>query len=149
MRSRDAWVVDASVVTKWSLRDEDMLKHADGFRDGFRDGSLAVVAPHLSRHEVASSLAVACKSGRITPDTAQQESAAYISCGLSMETDPGWLIDEALRLTLDLPVAYYDAVYLALAMKCGMEFVTADRKLLNAVGDRLNCIHWLGDVSLA
>ena len=146
MRSPEGWVIDASVAIKWYLRDEDLRRQADSFRSRFSDGDIAAAAPHLSRHEVASALTVACSSGRITADQATTEINAYVRSGVSMDSDPRWLLGNAIEMAIGLRIAYYDAVYVALAESLRMQFVTADRRLYNAVNQRLPFVHWLGDV---
>ena len=49
-------------------------------------------------------------------------------------------------MTLDLNVSFYDAVYLVLAAALRMSFVTADRRLYEAVKQRLPFVRWLGDI---
>ena len=145
-RSREGWVIDASVANKWYLRDEEFTEQADSFLTRFRDASIFAVAPHFSRHEVASALVVACAVGRLTWDKGARELDSYLGCGLSLENDPDWLLQDATRMTLDLHVSFYDAVYLVLAATLRMSLVTADRRLYEAVRQRLPFVHWLGDI---
>ncbi len=146
MRSPEALVVDASVAVKWYLRDEEMVAQADDLRNRIRDGLAVATAPHLSRHEVARAVAVACRLGRLTREQVEHDLENYLQSGLSIDADPDWVLTEAVRKTMDLPISFYDAVYLAFADGLGIPFVTADRKLYNAVKDKLESVSWLGEI---
>src|SRR3990172_12896283 len=120
MRSPEALVIDASVAVKWYLRDEELVAQADGLRNRIRDGLLVATAPHLSRHEVASAVAVACRLGRLTREQVEDDLENYLQSGLSIDADPDWVLTEAVRRTMDQPISFYDAVYLALAEGLGI-----------------------------
>ena len=146
MRSPEALVVDASVAVKWYLRDEEFVAQADDLRNRIRDGLLVATAPHLSRHEVASAVAVACRLGRLTREQVEHDLENYLQSGLSIDADPDWVLTESVRKTMDLPISFYDAVYLAFAEGLGIPFLTADRRLHDAVRERVPYIRWIGDV---
>jgi predicted nucleic acid-binding protein len=146
MRSRDAWVIDASVAAKWYLRDEDLLPQADRVLASIV--AAGSTAPHIIRHEVANSLSAACRSGRESRTDAQQQLAHFLRSSLGTEPDPDSVIEQAAGITIDLSISINDAVYIALAQQIGLEFVTADDKLYRAVWGRLTSVRWLGDISV-
>lgn len=147
-RNPELWVIDASVAAKWHLRDEPLREQADAFWHRFQDGLIGAVAPRLSVHEIASAISVAGWVGRIEKGDAQAEIEQYASCGLPMPEDPAWLVVSASEFAFELRVPYYDCVYIALAERLGAWLVTSDRKLYDAVRDRLPFVRWLGDVAL-
>jgi predicted nucleic acid-binding protein len=147
-RSPNGWVVDSSVSIKWYLRDEDLTLEADAIRRHAAERAATVVAPSLARYEVARSLATASRVGRINRMQAAENVQHYLTIGISLDADPDWLITQAWERSLQLPIATYDAVYVALAERIGMEVVTADEKFYKAVSPLVACVHWLGDIQL-
>lgn len=145
MRSRDAWVIDASVAAKWYLRDEDLLPQADHVLASIVAGGST--APHIIRHEVANSLSAACRSGRVSRTDAQQKLAHFLRSSLGTQPDPDSVIEQAAGIATDLSIYILDAIYIALAQQIGFEFVTADRKLYDAVTGSLPLVRWLGDIT--
>jgi|SRR3972149_8937878 len=145
MRSRDAWVIDASVATKWYLRDEDLLSQADHALDSVV--AAGSTAPHIIRHEVANSLSAACRSGRISRADMQESLAHFLRSSLGTQPDPDSVIEQAAGITTDLSIYLLDAIYIAFAQQIGFEFVTADRKLYDVVTDSLPLVRWLGDIT--
>ena len=55
------------------------------------------------------------------------------------------LFEEAYRLAVVHRRAVYDMLYLALSLRAGCQFVTADEKLVNAVGNTFSNIIWLAN----
>ena len=147
-RSREAWVIDASVSTKWYLKDELLVAEADQLRQHLRTGETRAAAPHIARHEIADAICTAAWVGRTPADTAIDDINSYLVSGISLDDDPDWLIEAAAALSLEYRIRVYDATYLALAMALGVGFVTADRKLFNAISGRLPFVRWLGDLRL-
>jgi predicted nucleic acid-binding protein len=146
MRSPDRWVVDANVVAKWYLRDEDLLAQADLTLRNIPSGRTA--APHIIRYELASSLSTAVRSGRITRTYAETSLAHFIQSGIGSVIDPQSVIQNAMAITIELPIFFLDAVYIALAERLGWDFVTDDRRLRDAVTHRFPFIRWLGDIPI-
>ena len=66
MNAAAAWILDASVAVKWYLRDEGLLRQADGVLHDFGWGRLRLTAPAYFRDEVANILRSAVRRGRIT-----------------------------------------------------------------------------------
>jgi len=149
MRNRDGWVIDASVANKWYLRDEDLLAQADAIRSAVEGLSVLGVCPHVARHEVANTMAVACRGGRTSRKQAMAYISEFLATGLSNDGDAYWLVTAAAAIAAELPVFINDAVYIALAENLGYEFVTDDRKLFDKVADRFPFVRWLGDIPVS
>jgi predicted nucleic acid-binding protein len=148
MKRRSGWVIDANVANKWYLRDEDLLAQADAIRHAFGDQSADVVCPHVARHEVANTMAVAYRGERISRDRAIASFSDFLASGISNDGDADWLIHAAIAIAMELPVFINDGVYIALADRLGIQCVTADRKLYDAVSDRYPFVTWLGDIPI-
>lgn len=64
---------------------------------------------------------------------------------VSLDSDPAWLLQDAVGHAVHFQIAIYDAVYLALAQTTRIRFVTADKKLSDLVSAQLPFVHYLGD----
>lgn len=146
MRSPDRWVIDASVAAKWYLRDEDLRLEADRVLNSIV--AYGSTAPHVIRHEVANALSSAVRSGRISRSSAELSLAHFLTSNLGTQPDPASVIHRAMGITIDLSIYIMDATYISLAEQLGVEFVTADARLLRALAGRRRDVRWLGDIPI-
>jgi len=142
-------VVDASVATKWHLTDEDDVDRARMLLRASGRGDLRLTAPRQIHYEVPNALVAATlgQRPRITPGLAEQAITEFLSLPIVLYDGP-WLALDAFRLARTHGCAYYDALYVALAQRLVIPFVTADRRLFNRVSG-LPGVTWLGDYRLA
>lgn len=116
-------VVDASVVVKWMVKEEDRDK-ALMLREAHLSGEVILCAPDLLLYEV-------CNALRFCPDFTGEdiEAAAGALLGLSLRLSPPTLhmLGGAAREAFKYGVTVYDAVYLSLAGVEGARLVTADK----------------------
>jgi len=140
-------VVDASVAAKWHLIDEEGAPEALALLSRFSTGDVELFAPGQIRSEVASALSVATlgRQPRVDPETARLAVETFLAFGLSI-VDDDQLILEALPLVGQHSIAFYDALYLALAQRLAIPLVTADRKLF-ARCSHLPEVLWIADHS--
>jgi predicted nucleic acid-binding protein len=105
-------------------------------REWLRD-KVMLHAPALLRYEVVNALHQIRKTGRLSGDSAELALREALGKPIVLHEDDN-LHARALEMAADhkLPAAY-DAQYLALAEKLGVELWTADAKLVRAVQDRL------------
>ena len=130
-----ALVVDASVAAKWHLPDEDHADTADAILQRFVRGELLLWAPDYIRYEVPAAITVATqgRSPRLLPEAGRQAIEKFLDLGLST-TDSRRLVLDAYPLVHQFGCALYDALYLALAQRLGIPFITADRRLYQRIG---------------
>ena len=121
-------VVDASVVAKLYLRDEQYTNQADLLFLRFGRGEIQLIAPNLITYEVPAAIKRGAARVKATEQTWRAALSSFESLGLSIIDDCDAKY-EATRLALDLACGYYDALYLLLAGDLGCRFVTADEKL--------------------
>jgi len=142
-----ALVVDASVAAKWHLPDEDDVASANRVLVDFVAGELGLVAPDIIRHEVASAITVATlgQAPRLSVGAGEAAIADFLATGIETHSDQG-LIPDAYALVHRHGCAFYDALYLALADRVGIPFVTADSRLHQRIGHLPNVV-WLADYS--
>ncbi len=138
-------VVDASVVLKWQLRDEEHVLQAVAMKDDFLvKAKSRVIAPHLIIYEILNGIVTATRQKRIARDKATQAMTNLLSAAIDVkEISP----QRTLELALQYDLAAYDAAYLALAESEDCELWTGDRTLYEAVRDRLPWVRWIGEYS--
>jgi len=126
---REVLVVDASVAVKWVVGEEGAAR-AVALRSSY-----AFAAPELILPECANILWKKAQRGELTRAEAVLAAKLLERSGIDFVSLQG-LSETATRLALDLRHPAYDCVYLALASRRGLRFVTADRRLLATVRAR-------------
>jgi predicted nucleic acid-binding protein len=123
-------VVDASIALTWCFEDE-VTAATEAI--GTRVDSEGAIVPGLWRLEVANTLLLAERRGRIDRSDVEQRLELLAALPISIDADTGiraWtdtlLLARAERLTL------YDAAYLELAIRQDVELATLDRDLRRA-----------------
>ena len=132
-----ALVVDASVVAKWLLRDEDDIAAADYILASAQARELRLSAPRQIEVEVANVIRKAALSGRVETSAVD----AGLDRWLTIASESLHLVENrrllrpALRESLRWGVSLFDALYVSLAVIADTRLVTGDRRLLRAGSD--------------
>jgi predicted nucleic acid-binding protein len=136
-------VVDASVTIKWLHPHEPLADKATVIRDEYELGHVSLLVPVFWDYEVVNGINKAVARGDLT----EQEGHEAIALLLAVQAHKASLPppQESYHLARKYQRSVYDSWYLALAEETGCEFWTADRKLYNAVKDRIPFVRWLGD----
>jgi predicted nucleic acid-binding protein len=139
-------VVDASVVLKWQLDDEECISQATALRDDFYAlGAIQAIAPCLLIYEVINGIVTATRRKRLSPDKAHEAMDNLMEIGVELKVvEP----EKVLELALEHNLSAYDAAYLALAESEGCELWTGDRPFYQAVRDDFSRVKWIGDYIL-
>jgi len=138
------FVVDASVGAKWASPEivEPLADRADRFLRAYVEGTVQVVVPDLFWIEIGNFLWKAAKRGEITVALAGRGLEAMLN--RDFPTVPSRaVLPEALKIAVDFGRTVYDSTYVALAVATGNELLTADERLVNALGSRFP-VRWLG-----
>lgn len=134
--------VDANLVFRFVAdpTDESVRSRWRDWREARRN----LIAPALLRYEVVNALHRLQRSGGATSAFVEAAWTAALALPIGFVADDE-LHRQALRLAgrFNLPAAY-DAHYLALAEREGIEFFTADRRLANSVAGRLAWVRFVG-----
>jgi predicted nucleic acid-binding protein len=138
-------VIDASVVLKWYLADEDLGSQALLVLEKFLSGELALVAPSLIEYEVMNGLVIAQRKGRISDRIIHQAGEGFLSLSIEQMALSNF-ISEALHFCRVYHRSLYDASYLALAKKEDIPLITADKELYNTIRKNFRQLKWLGDI---
>jgi len=135
-------VLDASVIYKWYVEEEDTEK-ALFLREDFKKG-IKTAIPDFLFHELANAL-------RYNPKIERKEVEEIIEniseLGLEVIIMAPTLTKKALKFAYDYQISIYDSLYLALAQSLEFEFITADRRLYEKT-KRLWFVKYLKDIEL-
>jgi predicted nucleic acid-binding protein len=137
-------VLDASVILKWYLLDEEHGEKALEFLNRFVSDDPEIIAPALLEYEVINGLVAARKRGRLQEDLIVSAIEGFMNLGLRMVGLSG-LYSRVIHFCKAYNRSAYDASYLALAESEKISFITADETLYNSVKKDLNWVKWLGD----
>ncbi len=141
-----AYVLDASVAAKWVLpvKSEPLAAEAARVLETFGTGEISLSVPDLFWAEIGNILWKSVRVGKISEQSA--DGAIDWFAGLKIPTAPTKpLIQQAVAMAVTFDRTVYDAIYLALAVASGRPLLTADERLVNAVGARFP-VRWLGSV---
>ena len=136
-------VVDASVVLKWQLDDEEYIPQATALRNDFYAlGAVKAIAPHLLFYEVMNGILTATRRKRLDSDKALKALDNLAGLGVELK---GVAAERVLGLALDHNLSAYDAAYLALAESEACELWTGDRAFYQAIKGASPLVRWIGD----
>lgn len=132
--------IDASFVVRF-ITGKNPDSSADQLWKQWQQSQPIIVVPTLFYYEVSNALHRYAVAGQLT----QQEVAGLLDQVLGFDLRDYGDADlhrQALKIAQreNLPAAY-DAHYLALAERLGVEFWTGDRRLFNTVRSRLTWVH--------
>ncbi len=135
-------IVDASVVLMAFFPDEVGQAQAQALIRAHTLGSLELRSPDILAHEMTNAVLQATRQQRITLQTAQEILTTFEDLMILLEPiSPAKVLTMAQRFNRSA----YDAAYLTLAEKLGIQFITGDRRLYNAVSAQLSWVLWIGD----
>ena len=125
-----AFVLDASTVLAWLLRDERAAEADALIEQVNRDGA---AAPLLMALEVPNGLRNRIRRGLLTAADRDVllDDFAKLSVDWDVQVEPSSLT----RLSDRHDLTIYDAAYLALAIRLSLPLATLDRRLANAAQD--------------
>jgi predicted nucleic acid-binding protein len=129
------WVVDASVVIKWYVPENNYE-----VARAMRTADTALAAPDLLFVETASILWKIVRRGEMTASRAIEiieEIAASPFITISNQS----LARDAVDLSVATGITAYDASYVALAIRIDKILITADEKLVRRLKDTRNAKH--------
>ena len=120
-------VLDSSVITKWYF-DEEQNEQAQHLRDLHKQNSLLINAPLLLLSELGNIFV----NKKVTEINFFKESITTLLDLNVKLVETGNLLDEIFEISLKFKLSFYDATYVALAKSLKCNFVTADKKLVEA-----------------
>lgn len=135
-------VIDSSVAIKWFVV-EPYSREARALLDEYQTGELDLLAPDLIYAEVGN---IVWKKHRLqglaVPDA---QSIIDTFCLIKFNvTATAVLLTDAYHLAVAHQRTVYDALYIALSLRESCKFITADEKLVNAIGGTFPNVIWIG-----
>lgn len=138
-------IVDASVVLKWYLDDEEYGQKAIRLLAKYISNELEILAPSLLEYEVINGLIIAQKRGRIKEEKIRTAIDGFVDLEIKLKNLSSYY-PKVLYYCKIYNRSVYDASYMAMADEEGVALVTADEGLYNAVKKDLKWVKWLGDM---
>ncbi len=141
-------MLDASVAAKWALpaEGERYREEALALQSAYLRGEVGLIVPDLFWIEYGSIFWKAVRTRRI-----DKESAKRAIAGIQESNIPsfpsGELLADAFALAIEFDRTIYDSIYVVLAIRTKVDMVTADERLVNALGARFP-VRWLGALSV-
>ena len=135
-------VIDSSVAIKWFVP-EPYSTEARRVLDGYKTGSLLFLAPDLINAEFGNIVWKKHMFQGLASDDGQTVINEFQKVMFTL-TSTSNLLEEAYRLGVKHNRSIYDMLYLALSIRENCRFVTADEKLVNAIGSLFPNITWVG-----
>jgi predicted nucleic acid-binding protein len=140
-------VVDASVVLKWQLEDEEGLLQALALRDDFLlHRRIDLAAPSLLVYELTNGILTAARRGRIPRELAREGLSNLLATGIRLLPVDSL---QVFALSLRWRVSAYDGAYLTLAEQLDSEVWTGDRAFYTACRKKGSLVRWIGDYGTA
>lgn len=137
-------VVDASVGTKWFLREDSKAlgDEAAHLLDRYDRQEIQFVVPDLFYAEIANAIWKAVRTRRISRTLGEQALALLTQRRFATVPSQN-LLAGAFQIAADFERTVYDSLYVALAMESRAQLITADERLANALGAYFP-VKWLG-----
>ncbi len=135
-------VVDSSIAVKWFL-DEPFSSASRIIRLNAKEGRCLLYAPDLIYAEVGNIIWKKQRFGDLEDSEAQTIITDFRALTLRI-TPSVDLLAEAYQIAVTYQRSVYDSLYLALSVRRSCWFVTADEKLVNALGGVLPRVVWIG-----
>jgi len=137
-------VVDASASIKWfpPFDTEPLAAEARTLLDAWSHAEIEIVVPDLFWAEIGNIIWKSVRVGRCSLSEAQELLHTMPLMNLPAVSSTK-LIDSAFHVATTHGRAIYDCLYVALTEQIGAVMVSADEKLVNALGGRY-AIRWLG-----
>jgi predicted nucleic acid-binding protein len=137
-------IIDASVAARWCLpvSREHLVQEAVGLLESFRNGEIEFVVPELFWPELANVLWKATVRQEIDASWADKAFSKIWSFDIPTLSSSQF-VPRALPFAISHRHTVYGSVYVALALACDAELITADEQLANSLSARFP-VKWLG-----
>jgi predicted nucleic acid-binding protein len=137
-------VLDASVAVKWALpaANEPLTSESLRLFQRYRDGDVDFIVPDIFWADLGNVLWKGTRRGRWGRTDAENTAADFEARRFTTVSSLA-LLPDALRIAFAYDRSLYDCLYAALAVQAGVDLITADERLANALAARLP-VKWLG-----
>jgi predicted nucleic acid-binding protein len=137
-------VLDASVALKLVLKEEHSDR-AEALLDATLRRGEPLYVPPIALAEVANALLQRVRRGLMPAAAARRALADVLRLPLR-SAQPATLYERALAFALTNRIrSAYDTTYVVVARQLDVPLWSADRNLINALGDTAPWVRWIGD----
>lgn len=136
-------VIDSGVVVKWFVT-EPYTPEAQRILADYQAGAVELLAPDLLFAEFGNIIWKKHTLQGMSATDAQAVISAFQLLNFII-TPSAVLLGDAYRLAVTHRRTVYDSLYLALSQREKCQFVTADERLVNALGASLPGVVWLAN----
>ena len=134
-------VVDSSVAIKWFVEEPYSIE-ARKILAKYETDDLVLHAPDLIIAEVANTIWKKQRLQLLEPADAIEVLNSFRKIELSLSSCAS-LVSDAHQLAVSHQRTVYDMMYVALSRMRNCSFVTADERMVNAIGESFSQIVWL------
>jgi predicted nucleic acid-binding protein len=139
----DNLVVDSSVAVKWFVV-EPYSTEARRILDAYQNGLLSFLAPDLINAEFGNIIWKKHIFQGLASSDAQDILDKFWQLQFTF-TPTADLLEDAYKIAVAHQRAVYDALYVALSIRENCQLVTADEKLVNALGSSFPNLVWIAN----
>jgi predicted nucleic acid-binding protein len=138
------FVVDANVAAKWLLpaAGEGLIEQANHLVELHVRRELLLLAPDFIEAEIGNALWKAARRNRISAAEAANSLRRFSNLAIQVVPASDLLV-QAMQIAVTCDRSFYDSLYVALALATETQLITADERLVNALGSRFP-VRWLG-----
>ena len=136
-------VVDSSVAIRWFVKDMDYQNQALNVLSRVLVNEFQIFAPDLIYAEIGNIVWKLRRFQNLKPENAQKAIESFSAMNMTVVSNVP-LLKDAYNIATQYNRSVYDSLYIALAQREKCTFVTADEKLVNAVGSQLP-VTWLAN----
>ncbi len=136
-------VVDSSVAIKWFVV-EPYSDEARTVLNGYKSGEINLLAPDLMSAEVGNIVWKKHRLQNLDVEDAQAIIDTFKTIGFIF-TPNSTLLSEAYKLAVTHDRTVYDMKYVALSKQENCQFITADERMVNAIGTHFPEVVWVAN----
>jgi len=136
-----SFTVDASVCARWLVPGEEYETQAVRLRDDYAEGRVELYAPSLLVFEVLNVLWKIVNGGMMRAEDAVVLCEAFVKVAPRVASLDLEDLKNALEAAMTKHVSFYDASYIATALKTKSTLVTADKNLFEVAKGYIKTIH--------
>lgn len=134
-------IIDSSVAIKWFVPEPYSIE-ARRILNDYQAGRLSFLAPDLINAEFGNIVWKKHTFQGLSSLDAQAILANFRKLAFTF-SPTSTLLEEAYRLAVTYHCTVYDTLYVAMSVREKCQLVTADEKLVNAIGPAFSNIVWL------
>jgi len=131
------FVLDASVAAKWFLPPaaENLSVAAHALLERHEKGRAEFLVPDVFWAEAGNIFWKAVRTGRFSRANAEK-SLMVLKSGRLTTISSITILETAFSIATGFGRSFYDSLYVALAVESGVNLITADEKLVNALAGK-------------